>query len=340
MPKALRGDALRGLTNMRLGVFLNFEHGGEASREAFRAHIDLALKAESCGLEEVWVSEHHFNAFSQSAGLFPILAYLAARTEKVRLGTAALLTPLHDPIRAAEDLATIDLLSDGRLNLGLARGGPFPWQYEHFRIAPDDAPAQAREATELLLALLTSENVTFKGRWYEARGLTTRPRLLQKSLPVFVASSDKETITEAARQNFNLMAGHAWSIGTMQDLLAHYHSLSGTVPELMLLRNACVADTDAEALAHARPALARFIEGMRALPSGSVSAGAVEQALTHALVGSPETCRRKLAELAEAVPITSLVLKFACIDPRLRAETVERFRAEVLPQPAAVLAVA
>ena len=240
---------------MRLGIFLNFEHGGEASRDAFRAHIDLALKAESCGLEEVWVSEHHFNAFSQSAGLFPILAYLAARTEKVRLGTAALLTPLHDPIRAAEDLATIDLLSDGRLNLGLARGGPFPWQYEHFRIAPDDAPAQAREATELLLALLTSENVTFKGRWYEARGLTTRPRLLQKSLPVFVASSDKETITEAARQNFNLMAGHAWSIGTMQDLLAHYHSLSGTVPELMLLRNACVADTDAEALAHARPAL-------------------------------------------------------------------------------------
>ena len=316
---------------MRLGVFLNFEHGGGESRETFRTHVDLAVAADACGLDEIWVSEHHFNAFSQSGAIFPLLAHLAGVTKHARLGTAAMLTPLHDPIRAAEDLATIDLLSDGRLNLGLARGGPFPWQYEHFQIAPDDVRVRAREATELLLALLTRENVSFEGRWYRAQGLTTYPRSQQKYLPVFLATGDKETITEAARGNLHLMAGHAWSVATMLDHLAHYRSISGTTAELVVLRNACVADTDAEALARARPALVRFIEGMRALPPGSANAAAVEQALGHALVGSPATCRRKLAELAEAVPIASLVLKLGCIDQAHRLETIERFRAEVLP---------
>jgi alkanesulfonate monooxygenase SsuD/methylene tetrahydromethanopterin reductase-like flavin-dependent oxidoreductase (luciferase family) len=330
---------------MRLGIFLNFEHGrsefgDEPSRDAFRAHVDLALKAEACGLEEVWVSEHHFSAFSQSGGFLPILAHLAALTKKVRLGTAALLTPLNDPIRAAEDLATIDLLSDGRLNLGLARGGPFPWQYEHFHILPDDAPARAREASALLVALLTHEDVTFKGRWYQTKGLTTFPRPVQKAMPVYVASYDQATIAEAARLNMHLMAGHAASNATMREMLDRYYVLAGHKPELMVLRNACIADTDAEALAYARPALARFIEGMRALPKGSVSEASVEQALGPALVGSPETCRRKLMELSEAVPITSLVLKFAAIDPKLRAETIARFRSEVLPRESAPLVTA
>ncbi len=317
---------------MRVGIFLNFEHGGEASREAFRAHIDLAVKAEACGVDELWVSEHHFSAFSQSGGIFPILAHLAARTDKVRLGTAAVLTPLHDPIRAAEDLATIDLLSDGRLNLGLARGGPFPWQYEHFHIVPEDAPAQAREATHLLLALLTQQEVNFAGRWYQAKGVTTWPRPQQKSLPVFLASADKETVAEAARRGFHLMAGHAWSVASMRDLLVYYRGIAAKAPELVVLRNVCVAETDARAEARARPALARFIEGMRALPPGTASAGSVDQALRHALVGSPETCRRKLAELAESVPIASLVIKFACIDPMHKIETVDRFCAEILPR--------
>lgn len=322
---------------MRLGIFLNFEHGQSehgrgASRDAFRAHIDLALTAERCGLEEVWVSEHHFNGFSQTAGILPILGHLAALTKTVRLGTAALLTPLTDPIRAAEDLATIDLLSDGRLNLGLARGGPFPWQYEHFQILPDDAAARAQDATALLVALLRREAVSFAGRWHRTKALTTYPRPLQKDLPVYVASSDAAVIAMAAKQSFHLMAGHAWSIETMRKILGLYRSHTEAVPQLMLLRNACVADTDAEAMAHARPAVARFIEGMRALPKGSVTAAPVEQALAHALVGSPETCRRKLAELAKAVPVASLVLKFAVVDPQLRAETIARFRAEVLPK--------
>ena len=70
----------------------------------------------------------------------------------------------------------------------------------------------------------------------------------------------------------------------------------------------------------------------------SASAASVDQALSHALVGSPDTCRRKLAELAESVPITSLVLKFACIDPSHRLETIERFCAEILPQATPALA--
>ena len=174
---------------MRLGIFLNFEHGrAEESRDAFRSHIDLAVQAERCGLEEVWVSEHHFNAFSQSGGFLPILGHLAALTTSVRLGTArtADTAPRSDPRRGgSRDHRSAP---NGRLNLGMARGGPFPLQYEHFHIAAEDAPAQAREAGELLLALLAGENVSFEGRWYSAKDVTSFPRPLQKPLPVFIAS--------------------------------------------------------------------------------------------------------------------------------------------------------
>ncbi len=121
---------------MRLGLFLNFEHGEETNLAAFQRQIDFAEKAEAFGFDELWTSEHHFSSFTQSGSTLALMAYLAGRTGRIRIGAAAILLPLHNPIRLAEDLATIDILSRGRLNLGLARGGPFPSQYAHFHVEP------------------------------------------------------------------------------------------------------------------------------------------------------------------------------------------------------------
>jgi alkanesulfonate monooxygenase SsuD/methylene tetrahydromethanopterin reductase-like flavin-dependent oxidoreductase (luciferase family) len=324
---------------MRLGLFMNFEHGCaeqdvETGQDAFERQMALGLKAEALGFEELWVSEHHFSPFTQSGSILALMAYLAGRTQKVRLGTAALLTPLHNPIRLAEDLATIDILSNGRLDLGLARGGPFPTQFSNFQIDSIEAQERAIEAGSFLLQLLERTEINFHGRWHECKALTTLPRLLQKPLPVFIASSQRETIEAAARSNHGLMAGHGASGARLVDLLQIYASASsGKIPDLIVLRNVCVADSDKEALAAAKPAIERFFGKMRqhSNPGSPYAPVSLDKSLETSIIGSPETCREKLAELSQTVPLGSIVLKLASPNFGMAEEIMQRFRSEVLP---------
>jgi luciferase family oxidoreductase group 1 len=320
---------------MRLGLFLNFEHSeGESSLSCFHRTLDLAVHAETIGLDELWVSEHHFTPFTQSGSILPLMAHLAGRTKRIRIGSAAILLPLHDPVRVAEDLATIDILSNGRLDLGLARGGPFPSQYAHFHVAPETAREQTAEAIDFLLRLLTETELSFRGRWYKSDGFTIFPRLVQKTLPVWIASTTKESVTAAAARGHGLMAGHAATFAEISARRADYREAGeGREPDFVVLRTACVADTDAEAHRLARPAMERFFSEMRRHANPGAPAGPIslDKALATAIVGSPETCRHRIAELSEAVPRGSVVLKVACADLSLAGEVVTRFRREVLP---------
>jgi len=319
---------------MRLGLFANLEQDEDEGAAGFHAQTDLVQHAEACGLDEVWVSEHHFNSFTQSASILPLIAYYLGITRTIRIGSAAVLTPLHHPVRLAEDLATLDILGKGRFGVGIARGGPFPSQYAHFGIPAEEAAARAREATDFLMALLRGEDVTFEGQFYTARNLTIYPRPVHKPLPIWIASASMDTVTDAGRYGFGLMAGHSWSVPMINTLLATYRSTGNhTTPDLVILRNVCIADTDEEAMRVALPALERFFIRMRefANPGAASSPVSLDNALTHSIIGSPETCRQKLADLAGALPIGGIGMKLACLDRKRAKEIVQRFREEVMP---------
>ena len=108
--------------------------------QEYREIVDLARLAETLGFDSAWVSEHHGSSDGYMPSLLPTLAAIAAATERIKLGTGVLLTPFHHPLRLAEDAATVDLISGGRLILGLGLG----WREEEFRMF--DVPMNERVA--------------------------------------------------------------------------------------------------------------------------------------------------------------------------------------------------
>jgi alkanesulfonate monooxygenase SsuD/methylene tetrahydromethanopterin reductase-like flavin-dependent oxidoreductase (luciferase family) len=139
---------------MKTGLFCNYENHHLDARRTIFEQVLLVKEAETLGFEEAWVTEHHFNEFNLSSSILLLLAHLAGVTSQIRLGTAAVLLPFHQPIRVAEDIATLDNLCSGRLAFGVAKGGPFPQQNKHFGVTTQESRTRMLESVALIQKLL------------------------------------------------------------------------------------------------------------------------------------------------------------------------------------------
>jgi alkanesulfonate monooxygenase SsuD/methylene tetrahydromethanopterin reductase-like flavin-dependent oxidoreductase (luciferase family) len=207
---------------MRIGRFCTFENPQRDYRSAYAEQIALVQLVEKLGFDEAWVAEHHFNPDAASASCLAILAYLAARTVRIRLGSAASLLPFHDPVHIAEDVATLDILSDGRFDFGVAKGGPFPSQNKHFGVGGEDSRAKMLEALSLIEKLLTQDDVCFKGQFFHADDVSLTPKPLQKPLPTFIATSTPDMVKLAAERDYGVMAGPPFPLERVRDILRLY----------------------------------------------------------------------------------------------------------------------
>ena len=146
---------------MDFGLFLEFPCSeGGTEHDAFKDAFTLVDQAEEQGVDSVWLAEYHFNPGRVLASPVTIGSAIAARTERIRIGLAVLLLPLGNPIRIAEEIATLDHISDGRVEFGVGRG-TFPNVHEGFHTPFSDSRPRFEESLEIILKAWTNESFSF-----------------------------------------------------------------------------------------------------------------------------------------------------------------------------------
>jgi alkanesulfonate monooxygenase SsuD/methylene tetrahydromethanopterin reductase-like flavin-dependent oxidoreductase (luciferase family) len=193
---------------MKFGLFGGARaRGGPAGdSEGYHDFIRYVVAAEELGFSSVFLVEHHFTGFGQVSASLNLLSYLAARTEKIRLGTAVVVLPWHNPVLVAEEAATLDLLSNGRLDFGVGKGYR-PYEFSGFCIPQDEATERFDEAIDIIRQAWTSKGrFSYKGKRWRYDNIVVEPAPIQQPHPPFwMGAGSPDSIRRAAREGYNLL---------------------------------------------------------------------------------------------------------------------------------------
>src|SRR6201993_3570163 len=210
---------------MRFGLFGSAqakrpEPGAELtdSSQGFREWIDNNVEAEALGFHSTFVVEHHFTGFGQVSATLNLLTWLGARTRHLRLGTAVMVLPWHNPVLLAEQAATIDLLSGGRLDFGVGKG------YRHnefvgFCIPMEEADARFNEALDVIVkAWNPKEGFSHHGQYWRFEDIPAEPPPAQRPHPpLWMGAGSPESIRNVAARGYNLLIDQFASFETVAE---------------------------------------------------------------------------------------------------------------------------
>jgi alkanesulfonate monooxygenase SsuD/methylene tetrahydromethanopterin reductase-like flavin-dependent oxidoreductase (luciferase family) len=215
---------------MEFGYFtLSDNHYENNDREANAFVADIlaeAVYAEEVGLHSAWIGEHHFSTLGVLSCPDLVLANVAARTRRIRLAPAVTVLPLHHPIRVAEQWATLDLLSGGRVDFAAGRGYDRR-EYLPFKVSFEDNQEIFEEGMEVVRRLWSSDRpISHRGKHYQFDNVAITPKPVQRPLPAYVASFSQPSIELAAKLGCGLIVAPfaaAMTYGGLRQVAELYH---------------------------------------------------------------------------------------------------------------------
>ena len=189
---------------MKFGAFfLLHSPDVQPSHVVYKRALDEMAYADALGFDSVWIAEHHFSNYGYSPNPLLLAVKAAAVTTRVRVGTAVLVLPFWHPLRLAEDVAMADVLTEGRLDVGIARGYQH-YEFNRFGLDITHNRELSEETLQVLLKALNSIGITFEGDHYHIPETTTFPRSLQQPHPpLWLAASTQESFVSAVKHGFN-----------------------------------------------------------------------------------------------------------------------------------------
>jgi alkanesulfonate monooxygenase SsuD/methylene tetrahydromethanopterin reductase-like flavin-dependent oxidoreductase (luciferase family) len=209
---------------MHFGIFIEEMRHGASQTSAFRDAFELADRAEAWGADCVWLGEIHFTPTrSVISASLQVASSIATRTRRLRVGTAVQVLPLNHPLRIAEEVATLDHISEGRFEFGIGRSGVVR-SYDTYGVAYGESQARFREALEIIREAWKGEPFSYEGEFYRFREATVAPRPYQAPHPpIRMAATSEETFPAAGRMGLPIFVGlRREEISDLQGYLASY----------------------------------------------------------------------------------------------------------------------
>ncbi len=191
---------------MEVGISMNMlQQEGRTDAAVMRDHMAIGDLAEPLGFDSIFALEHHFTGYSMSPQPTQLLAYFAGRTKRVKLGTAVIVLPWHDPVRVAEMIAQLDIMCGGRCLFGFGRGAART-EYAGFRVPMDEARPRFAEAAEVVMKALKHEVFEHQGEFFQIPPMSIRPRPISNPETRFYASSvSPESAELIAKMGFGML---------------------------------------------------------------------------------------------------------------------------------------
>jgi alkanesulfonate monooxygenase SsuD/methylene tetrahydromethanopterin reductase-like flavin-dependent oxidoreductase (luciferase family) len=307
----------------------------------YREFIDYVIAAEKTGFQGMFLVEHHFTGQGQLSSTLNLLSYLAAKTTRIRLGTGVVVLPWHNPVLLAEQIATLDVLSGGRVDLGIGRGYRKE-EFAQFCVPLADAQNRFEECFKLMLKCWQSdERFSYHSERWNYENIVVEPAPIQRPHPpIWLAGGSPGGIAFIASHNYNLMLDQLATVQQVKERVGMY--LDGLekigqprdATRCAIARSITIVRTEAER----QKALARRRETFKRIGAIAVhgTPGATPQPVSQAdpdlatddsaLMGSPQEIVDRIGALADAGAGYILVTL-----PTLTPESMQQFAEEILP---------
>src|SRR5215471_1901011 len=259
---------------MRFGLFFQApESAGRSHAERFGEMFDLIAFGESLGFDVAWLAEIHFGAaFSLLSNPLMAVPVIAQRTRRIRLGTAVTLLPLHHPLSCAEQAATADVLSGGRLEFGVGRGS-IPSQFHGFRVPVAENRARFDESLEIIRLAWTRERFSYRGRFYQVEEVSVVPRPAQTPHPpIRVAVHTAESFAHIGDLGLPIYSGTTTTpLPQLREYMALYRARLAAAghpwqsEQMALMIPVHVGATSAEARETMRPGVHQYYKNLQTI---------------------------------------------------------------------------
>ncbi len=319
---------------------------GLEDSQGYESFIEYVIEADRLGFRQFFMVEHHFTGQGQVSASMTLLAYLAARTRTIRLGTAVVVLPWHNPVLVAEQVATLDLLSGGRVDFGIGKGYRQA-EFDGFCIPMAEATERFDEAAEIIRKAWTTPHDKDGGRFshhgkrWHYDNIVVEPAPVQRPHPpLWLAAGSHDSIRRAAREGYNLLLDQLAQIDQITQRIAifreecektgrPYHAnMVATARPLQMIHD----ESEREAAYATRKRVVNVI--------GDLARDTLPDRIeddTAPLLGTPDEVIARLKQL-EAGGATNILL----VDPNASVGNLRAFAREVMPafQPARAVSVA
>ncbi|MBM3139570.1 MAG: LLM class flavin-dependent oxidoreductase [Chloroflexi bacterium] len=318
---------------MKAGVlqFFSWPERRVPIETVYERALDRIAIMDEGGYDSVWLAEHHFNTYSVCPSVHLMGMQVAARTRRLRIGTAVTLAAFYHPLRIAEEVALLDIFSGGRVNWGAGRGFDRT-EFRAFDVAPEESSPRFRENVEIVLAAWTQDRLTYHGRYYDFDDIEVLPKPAQRPHPpVWLAATSPDSVRAAAAGGYSILmdphATHA-EIGEKhrlyrEELARHGHPVDGR--EIPMARLLAIAETRAEAEEIARRGAQWTVASYA--PGRDPSVDPVQRYMDGVVIfGTPDEVVDRLQQLREEI-----CLEYLLCSP-LSHRTFLLFTERVLPR--------